>query len=74
MLLIARLNSVLACGCVPFFWKKVYNPTFSCSKFAIIKSQAGLNSYKLSVTERTEKTNAIGLKAAAVRYGGIYIT
>ena len=28
-------------------------------KFAIIKSQAGLNSYKISVIEWTEKNNVI---------------
>ena len=53
-------------------WEKVYNPTFNYGEFAIIKSQAGLNSYKLSVKEWVEKTNAIGLKAKAGRYGGTY--
>ncbi len=53
-------------------WEKVYNPNFNYGEFAIIKSQAGLNSYKLSVKEWTEKTNAIGLKATAGRYGGTY--
>ena len=28
-------------------WEKVYNPDFNYGEFAIIKSQAGLNSYKL---------------------------
>ncbi|MDO9514076.1 MAG: KilA-N domain-containing protein, partial [Elusimicrobiota bacterium] len=41
-------------------------------EFAIIKSQAGLNNYKISVKEWVEKTNAIGLKATAGRYGGTY--
>ena len=41
-------------------------------EFAIIKSQAGLNSYKISVKEWVEKTNAIGLKATTGRYGGTY--
>jgi len=50
-------------------WEKVHNPTFNYGEFAIIKSQAGLNSYKLSVKEWVEKTNAIGLKATAGRYG-----
>ena len=36
------------------------------------KSQAGLNSYKISVKEWVEKTNAIGLMAKAGRYGGTY--
>lgn len=53
-------------------WESVYNPNFNYGEFAIIKSQAGLNSYKLSVKEWVEKTNAIGLKATAGRYGGSY--
>ena len=40
-------------------WESVYNPTFNYGEFAIIKSQAGLNSYKLSVKEWVEKTKAI---------------
>jgi len=53
-------------------WESVYNPTFNYGEFAIIKGQAGLNSYKLSVKDWVEKTNAIGLKATAGRYGGTY--
>lgn len=53
-------------------WESVYNPNFNYGEFAIIKSQAGLNSYKLSVKDWVEKTNAIGLKATAGRYGGTY--
>ena len=53
-------------------WETVYNPNFNYGEFAIIKSQAGLNSYKISVKEWVEKTNAIGLKATAGRYGGTY--
>lgn len=53
-------------------WESIYNPNFNYGEFAIIKSQAGLNNYKLSVKEWTEKTNSIGLKATAGRYGGTY--
>ena len=53
-------------------WEQMYNPTFNYGEFAIIKSQAGLNSYKISVKEWVEKTNAIGLVAKAGRYGGTY--
>ncbi|MFI5162693.1 MAG: KilA-N domain-containing protein [Sphingobacteriales bacterium] len=53
-------------------WESVYNPAFNYGEFAIIKSQAGLNNYKLSVKEWVEKTNAIGLKATTGRYGGTY--
>ena len=40
-------------------WETVYNPDFNYGEYAIFKSQAGLNSYKLSIKEWTEKTNAI---------------
>ncbi|MCK9304297.1 MAG: KilA-N domain-containing protein [Bacteroidales bacterium] len=53
-------------------WESVYNPDFNYGEFAIIKGQAGLNSYKLSVKEWVQKTNAIGLKASTGRYGGTY--
>ncbi|HVR36927.1 MAG TPA: KilA-N domain-containing protein [Methylomirabilota bacterium] len=53
-------------------WETVHNPKFNSGEFAIIRSQAGLNSYKLSVKEWVEKTNAIGLRATAGRYGGTY--
>jgi hypothetical protein len=53
-------------------WESVYNPNFNYGEFAIIKSKAGLNSYKLSVKDWVTKTNAIGLKAKAGRYGGTY--
>ncbi|MCB1132161.1 MAG: KilA-N domain-containing protein [Verrucomicrobiae bacterium] len=53
-------------------WECVHNPRFNSGEFAIIKSQAGLNSYKLSVKEWVEKTNAIGLRATAGRYGGTF--
>jgi hypothetical protein len=53
-------------------WESVNNPAFNYGEFAIIKSQEGLNSYKISVKEWLEKTNAVGLKATAGRYGGTY--
>jgi len=40
-------------------WESVYNPDFNYGEFAIIKGQAGLNNYKISVKEWQEKTNAI---------------
>jgi hypothetical protein len=38
-------------------WESVHNRGFNSGEFAIIKSQAGLNSYKLSVKEWVEQTN-----------------
>ncbi len=53
-------------------WENVYNPNFNYGEFATIRSQAGLNSYKISVKEWVDKTNGIGLQAKAGRYGGTY--
>ena len=53
-------------------WESIYNPDFNYGEFDIIKSNAGLNSYRLSVKDWVQKTNAIGLKATAGRYGGTY--
>ena len=53
-------------------WEELHNPNFNYGEFAIIKSQAGLNSYKISVKEWVEKTNSIGIVAKAGRYGGTY--
>ena len=53
-------------------WETVNNPNFNYGEFATIRSQAGLNSYKISVKEWVDKTNSIGLKATAGRYGGTY--
>lgn len=53
-------------------WERIYNPNFNYGEYATIRSKAGLNNYKISVKEWVEKTNAIGLKATAGRYGGTY--
>jgi KilA-N domain len=53
-------------------WETVHNPAFNHGEFAVIRSQSGLNSYKLSVKEWVEKTGAIGLRATAGRYGGTF--
>ncbi|MBO8092557.1 MAG: KilA-N domain-containing protein [Prosthecochloris sp.] len=53
-------------------WEKVHNPDFNYGEFATIKTQAGLNSYKISVKEWVAKTNAVGLIAKPGRYGGTY--
>lgn len=53
-------------------WEKLNNPHFNCAEFDIIKSMAGLNSYRLSAKEWMQKTNAIGIISKAGRYGGTY--
>lgn len=53
-------------------WEQLNNPNFNCVEFDIIKSQAGLNNYRLSAKEWMEKTKAIGIISKAGRYGGTY--
>lgn len=53
-------------------WEKVFNPEFNSAEFDIIKSKAGLNNFRLSSKEWTEKTHAIGIVSKAGRYGGTY--
>lgn len=53
-------------------WERVHNPAFNHGEFATIRSQAGLNSYRISVKDWVEKTGAVGLRARPGRYGGTY--
>ncbi len=53
-------------------WESLNNPNFNYGEFAIIKDKAGLNSFKISVKEWNQKTNAIGIVAKTGRYGGTY--
>jgi len=53
-------------------WERVYNPNFNPVEFDKIKSQAGLNSHRISAKEWCERTNSIGIQARAGRYGGTY--
>ena len=53
-------------------WEQVYNPNFNYGEFATIKSQSGLNNFKISIKEFVERTHAISLQAKAGRYGGTY--
>lgn len=53
-------------------WERIHNPNFNYGEFAIVRSNAGLNSYRISVKEWTEKTNAIGIFAKTGRYGATY--
>ena len=40
-------------------WEELNNPNFNYGEFATIKSQAGLNSFKISVKEWVNRTNPI---------------
>jgi hypothetical protein len=53
-------------------WEQINNPAFNYGEFATIRNKAGLNSFKISVSDFVQRTNAIGLHAKAGRYGGTY--
>ena len=50
----------------------MYNPDFNCTEFGTFKNAAGSNNFVLSVKTWIERTNAIGLRSKAGRYGGTY--
>ena len=53
-------------------WERMNNSAFNYAEFDIIKSIAGLNNFRLSAKEWTNRTNAIGIISKAGRYGGTY--
>lgn len=53
-------------------WEHLNNPHFNYGEFDTIKLQSGLNSFRISIKDLSEKTNAIGIVAKSGRYGGTY--
>lgn len=53
-------------------WEHINNPKFKVVEFDHFKSQAGLPSFVLSVSEWIDKTNAIGIFVKKGKYGGTY--
>ncbi len=53
-------------------WEQLFNPAFNSVGFDGIKSNVGLNTFKISVKKWIEQTNAIGIEARAGKYGGTY--
>ena len=53
-------------------WEMLYNPDFNCTDFGTLKNEAGRNNFVLSVKTWIERTNAIGIRSKAGRYGGTY--
>ena len=53
-------------------WETLYNPYFNCTEFGTSKNAAGSNNFVLSVKSWIERTNAIGIRSKAGRYGGTY--
>lgn len=53
-------------------WEQINNSDFNYGEFAIIKSRAGLNNYKISVKEWSYKTN-IRKRSGHSKYGNVWI-
>ena len=53
-------------------WEQIYNPKFKVVEFDHFKSEAGLHTFVLSVSEWIEKTGAVGLFVKRGKYGGTY--
>ena len=53
-------------------WEMIHNPNFKVVEFDHFKSQAGLPSFVMSVSEWIEKTSAIGIFVKKGKYGGTY--
>ncbi|KOH46217.1 KilA-N domain-containing protein [Sunxiuqinia dokdonensis] len=53
-------------------WEQINNPCFKVVEFDHFKTQAGLPSFVLSVSEWIEKTNAVGIIVKKGKYGGTY--
>ena len=53
-------------------WESIYNPNFNSVEFDGFRKSAGLHTFKLSVTEWCDKTNAIGIYSKRGKYGGTY--
>jgi hypothetical protein len=53
-------------------WEQINNQDFKVVEFDHFKSQAGLPSFVLSVSEWIKKTNAVGIIVKKGKYGGTY--
>lgn len=53
-------------------WEQVHNPSFNVMEFHNIRNEAGSNGFILSSSRWIQKTNAIGIRSSAGRYGGTF--
>lgn len=53
-------------------WESMYNEHFNHIEFDVIRNSTGLNSFGISVSDWAARTNAIGIRAKAGRYGGTF--
>jgi len=54
-------------------WEQVHNQDFNVMEFNNIKNEAGSNGFILSSSRWIQKTNAIGIRSSAGRYGGTFV-
>lgn len=53
-------------------WEMIHNPNFKVVEFDHFKSEAGLPSFVISVSEWIEKTDAVGITVKKGKYGGTF--
>lgn len=53
-------------------WENIKNPNFNYPEFGVIKNEAGVNRFVMSVGQWIARTNANGMIVKAGRYGGSY--
>jgi len=51
-------------------WEQMYNKNFNVTQFRNIKNEIGTNGFVVSSSMWIKKTNAIGIRSSAGRYGG----
>lgn len=54
------------------YWEQLNNNDFNSPEFGGIMNEAGTNRFYMSVKQWIKRTNAVGVKATAGRYGGTY--
>lgn len=53
-------------------WEQVHNPNFNLMEYHKIKNEVGTNGFIVSSSMWINKTNAVGIRSSAGRYGGTY--
>src|SRR5574343_39680 len=53
-------------------WEQLHNSNFNGMEFNAIRNEAGSNGFIVSPSMWIDKTNAIGIRSSAGRYGGTY--
>src|SRR5690625_8051467 len=53
-------------------WENLKNDNFNYPEFGVIKNEAGVNRFVMSVGQWIDRTNSIGMIVKAGRYGGTY--